>query len=164
MPPRFVFWTILIDGKATAFRARDREELLPTLTQLKRTNQDVVLKWFARGKLWDSPEAEHAAARRPAFTAEKRGPGWRPGGAHQDPRDRFKKKDRFEPPADRERRPFAPRPGGDRKPWSVESKGPRKPWSPKPAGFRKPWTGKPPGRQDWGTKPEAPRKSWAPKP
>ncbi len=29
MPPRFVFWTLLIDGKPTAFRARDREELLP---------------------------------------------------------------------------------------------------------------------------------------
>ena len=43
MPPRFVYWTILIDGKPTAFRARDREELLPTITQLKRTNQDVAI-------------------------------------------------------------------------------------------------------------------------
>ena len=70
MPPRFVYWTILIDGKPTAFRARDQQELLPTLGQLKRTNQDVVMKWFARGKLWDSPEAERAADQRPAFTGE----------------------------------------------------------------------------------------------
>ena len=31
MPPRYVYWTILIDGKATAFRAREREELLQTV-------------------------------------------------------------------------------------------------------------------------------------
>ena len=96
MPPRFAYWTILIDGKPTAFRSRDQEELLPTITQLKRTNQDVVMKWFARGRLWESPEAERAAERRPAVTGEKRGADWRPGGAHKDPRDRFKKKHRPE--------------------------------------------------------------------
>ena len=57
MPPRYAYWTILIDNKPTAFRAREKEELLPTLTQLRRTNKDVVMKWFARGRLWDSPEA-----------------------------------------------------------------------------------------------------------
>ena len=31
MPPRYAYWTILIDNKTTAFRARDREELVPTL-------------------------------------------------------------------------------------------------------------------------------------
>ena len=184
MPPRFVFWTLLIDGKPTAFRARDREELLPTLAQLKRTNQDVAMKWFARGKLWDSPEAERAAGRRPVFTAEKRGPDWRPGGAHKDPRDRFKKKNRPErawsdresparrdrsklgPPADRERRPFVPRaPEGERKPWSPKPSGPRKPWTPKPGGPRKPWGTKPQGeRKPWSAKPGAPRKPWGAKP
>ena len=72
MPPRFAYWTILIDGKPTAFRARDREELLPTLNQLKRTNTDVAMKWFAHGRLWDSPEAERAAASRPAVRREAR--------------------------------------------------------------------------------------------
>ena len=91
MPPRFAYWTILIDNGPTAFRARDREELLPTLAQLKRTNTDVVLKWFARGRLWDSQEAEREfwrtrAARRPK---ERRGKDWRPGGQHKDPRARF---------------------------------------------------------------------------
>jgi hypothetical protein len=190
MPPRFVYWTILIDGKPTAFRARDQQDLLPTVGQLKRTNRDVVMKWFARGKLWDSPEAERAAGR-PALTGERRGSDWRPGGAHKDPRDRFKKRNRPErawsdkesptrrdrdklgPPADREHRPFAPRPaGGDRKPWSGKPQGPRKPWGAtpggrpkpwgaKPAGPRKPWHGKPrTGGSGQGFSPVRPRKPW----
>jgi hypothetical protein len=58
MPPRFAYWTILIDKRPTAFRARDRSELIPTLQQLRRTNTDVVLKWFGRGRFWDSREAD----------------------------------------------------------------------------------------------------------
>jgi len=101
VPPRYAFWTILIDQKPTAFRAREREELLPTLAQLKRTNSDVVLKWFARERLWESPEEERAAqAPRPSFRprgerpppAEKRTREWRPGGKHEDPRERFRKR------------------------------------------------------------------------
>ena len=88
MPPRYAYWTILIDNKATAFRARVKDELLPTLHQLRRTNRDVVMKWFARGRLWESPDAELAARHRPK-PFEKRGPEWRPGGAHADPRARF---------------------------------------------------------------------------
>lgn len=100
MPPRYAFWTILIDQKPTAFRARDQEELLPTAAQLRRTNDDVVLRWFARGRLWESPEEERAAqpraitrttgARPPA--PEQRGREWRPGGKHEDPRERFRKR------------------------------------------------------------------------
>jgi len=88
MPPRYAYWTILIDNQATAFRAREREELLPTLAQLRRTNADVVMKWFARGRIWESREAEIAAQQQ---RKERRGPDWRPGGNHQDPRDRFRK-------------------------------------------------------------------------
>ena len=86
MPPRFAYWTILIDNKPTAFRARDRQELLPTVAQLKRKNEHVELKWFAQGRLWDSPEAQYAAGRRPQAPAEKRRDDWRPGGQHKDPR------------------------------------------------------------------------------
>ena len=183
MPPRFAYWTILIDGKPTAFRARDQQELQPTITQLKRTNQDVVMKWFARGKVWESPEAEREAHRRPAFTGEKRGADWRPGGAHKDPRDRFKKKHRPErawSPGDRPMRrdrdaPGPPRdskpwrdkpsaaPRGDR-PWSAKP-APRKPWSPKPSDERRPWGSKPQGpSKSWGSKRQGPPKPWRPKP
>ena len=94
MPPRYAFWTILIDQKPTAFRAREQAELLPTLAQLRRTNPDVILKWFARGRLWDSPEQETEAQRKPKPVVERRTREWRPGGAHKDPRARFKKKPR----------------------------------------------------------------------
>jgi len=90
VPPRYAYWTILIDQKPTAFRARDQADLVPTLQQLRRTNPDVILKWFARGRLWESPDHERAARQRPA--AEKkpaRGREWRPGGQHRDPRARF---------------------------------------------------------------------------
>jgi hypothetical protein len=101
VPPRYAFWTILIDQKPTAFRAREQAELLPTFAQLKRTNADVVLKWFARDRLWESPEEERAAQVRRVATrtiasrmpaSEKRGHDWRPGGQHKDPRARFKKR------------------------------------------------------------------------
>jgi hypothetical protein len=101
VPPRYVYWTILIDQQPTAFRAKDQEDLLPTLHQLRRTNRDVVMKWFARGKLWESPEAERAAQQKPRPT-EKRGQDWRPGGVHKDPRARFDKRKRKDaPPRDR---------------------------------------------------------------
>jgi hypothetical protein len=90
MPPRYAYWTILIDGKATAFRAREREELLPTFNQLARKNSDIALRYFSRGKLWDNPEQAQWAGRNVVRPAEKRGAGWRPGGAHADPRARFK--------------------------------------------------------------------------
>jgi hypothetical protein len=103
MPPRYAYWTILIDDKPTAFRAREREELQPTLAQLQRKSTNVTLRWFARGKLWESREAEQAdfqQQRRAALEprdrrdrpagAERRGSDWRPGGTHKDPRDRFK--------------------------------------------------------------------------
>jgi hypothetical protein len=152
MPPRFAYWTILIDGKPTAFRAREQDELFPTFSQLKRTNQDVVMKWFARGRLWDSPEAERTAMRRRVFT-EKRGPDWRPGGAHKDPRSRFKSKKSSRP--DRPREPWPGKGDRHRKPWPAQSDAHRKPWTPKgdaprdprrpdkPHAFAKPWRPKP---------------------
>ena len=42
MPPRHHYWTIILDGKPTAFRAHEQEELLPTLRQLQARHQDAV--------------------------------------------------------------------------------------------------------------------------
>src|SRR3990172_8942082 len=99
MPPRFVYWTIIIDGTPTAFRAYNREELLPTLRQLQGTQPSATLKYFSRGRLWES-ETEARAALRPEREPERRGRDWRPGGVHKDPRDRFKGK-KHEPRGDR---------------------------------------------------------------
>jgi hypothetical protein len=90
MPPRYAYWTILIDNGATAFRAKEQSELLPTLHQLRRTNKDVVMKWFANGRLWDSPD-DARRARELRVQRERRGRDWRPGGEHKDPRARFVK-------------------------------------------------------------------------
>ena len=162
MPPRFAYWTILIDNAPTAFRARDAEELLPTLAQLKRTNENVVLKWFSGGTLWDSPEAAREARRGPKVF-EKRGADWRPGGEHRDPRARFDKK---KPKPDRDRRPYGDRPpqnpyGGDRPPQQPcgarpphKSYGDRRPFKPggqKPFGARPPF--KPGGQKPFGARP-----------
>jgi hypothetical protein len=110
MPPRYSYWTIILDGAPTAFRAHDREDLLPTLRQLQRRNPDAVMKWFARGRLWSSPDEAHEAARQEALAkrAEKRGRDWRPGGAHQDPRARYERT------RDERRRAFKEKHGGRR--------------------------------------------------
>jgi hypothetical protein len=97
----------LIDDKPTAFRAREREELQPTF-QLQRKNTNVVMRWFARGKLWASREAERDDFQRQRQgalaprerrgdspkAAERRGADWRPGGTHKNPSDRCRKKKR----------------------------------------------------------------------
>jgi hypothetical protein len=122
MPPRHAYWTILVGDSPTAFRAADRADLLPTFERLKQKQPDVVLKWFARGQLWESQEAQRAAEQpaRPPADRERRGPGWRPGGSHRDPRDRFKPKPREDrergarPDRSRPDRPRSDRPRPDR--------------------------------------------------
>src|SRR5688500_15366419 len=102
MPPRFAYWTILAGGLPTSFRAADRDELMPTFRRLKEKHPDAEMKYFARGKLWDSADearrALTASDRAPGSRREgphggdrdKRGRDWRPGGEHRDPRQRFK--------------------------------------------------------------------------
>jgi hypothetical protein len=119
MPPRYSYWTIIAGGLPTAFRAAEREELLPTFSRLREKQPDAEMKWFARGRLWNSPAEARAAfdaqrnrgvtgdrdrprrdaapARRDGRPAERREPSaqgrgreWRPGGEHRDPRQKFK--------------------------------------------------------------------------
>lgn len=90
MPPSHSFWVILIGKTPTSFRAKAREDLVPTLRQLQRTQTDVTLRWFERGKVWESPEAAIGAAKLAATEArEKRAKEWRPGGEHRDPKARL---------------------------------------------------------------------------
>jgi hypothetical protein len=119
MPPRHHYWTIILEGKPTAFRAHLPEELMPTLRQLQARHPDAVMKWFARGRLWESQDQERAdalARRRPTSRpVDQRSRDWRPGGEHKDPRDRFKvtrdeKRRRFA--QNLRRKPSGPRKGG----------------------------------------------------
>ena len=93
MPPRFAYWTIVAGGLPTAFRAAEREELLPTFKRIQARHPDAEMKYFARGKLWTSDEEARRAAearRRGRVETPTRGRDWRPGGEHRDPRQRFK--------------------------------------------------------------------------
>src|SRR5512134_539827 len=94
MPPRYTYWTIIADGLPTAFRATEKDELLPTFARIKHKHPDAEMKWFARGKLWDSPESARsaAAAKREADARRLKNTGrdWRPGGNHRDPRQGYR--------------------------------------------------------------------------
>lgn len=83
MPPRHAYWTIIFGNQPTSFRAATTDELMPTFRQLQTKHPDAVMMWFARGRLWKSPEeAREALAMRRAphrFRDERPAPpsGWR---------------------------------------------------------------------------------------
>jgi hypothetical protein len=87
MPPRYSYWTILAGGLPTAFRAAERADLLPTFNRIREKHPDAEMKWFARGRLWSSPEEAQADLQRARV---RRSRDWRPGGEHRDPRQTFK--------------------------------------------------------------------------
>lgn len=101
MPPRYAYWTILVDGGPTAFRAAEPDELLPTLKRLQVKQPTAVMKWFEKGRLWDSRDEAReklgagytvdadGALVPPAEGAAPRTKSWRPGGEHRDPREKY---------------------------------------------------------------------------
>jgi hypothetical protein len=104
MPPRYSYWTILAGGLPTAFRAAERADLLPTFNRIREKHPDAQMKWFARGKLWESPEDARADLQRGRIRRDR---DWRPGGEHRDPRQTLKNK-RARDAARRERTPRRP--------------------------------------------------------
>jgi len=154
MPPRYSYWTILAGGLPTAFRAAEREDLLPTFNRIRDKHPDAEMKWFARGQLWASPEAAQEDLERVRMRRDR---DWRPGGAHRDPRKRLKEaprggdKSRRE---DRPQRPKDPRPK-DPRPKDSPLTGPS-PTRPRPTGPRPPGP-RPPGPRPTGPRPTGPR-------
>jgi hypothetical protein len=108
MPPRYAYWTILVDDQPTAFRAGAKEDLLPTFNRLKEKHGSATMMWFQNGKLWpsrvDAQEAMHARGE-----MGRRGDA-RQGGGFRD-------------------RPSSPRAGRSTSPRGSE----RPDWTPKPA-------------------------------
>ena len=157
MPPRYAYWTILAGGLPTAFRAAERDELLPTFRRIQEKHPDAEMKYFARGRLWESREAGQAfhdqrgaqAAGRPR--GQRRGRDWRPGGEHRDPRQKFKdaKRDRNRDQRQERfaRKTRAPRPAAGSAP--APPSGPRERSGPAPRGrgprARVPTLPRPPG-------------------
>lgn len=140
MPPRYSYWTILAGGLPTAFRAAERADLLPTFNRIREKHADAQLKWFARGRLWESPDEAQADLQRERIRRDR---AWRPGGDHRDPREAFKNKrkrdaarreeESLRPPS----RPAAPSDTRTARPLSKPTgpRGKRAAWSPsKPIG------------------------------
>jgi hypothetical protein len=109
MPPRYSYWTILAGGLPTAFRAAERADLLPTFNRIREKHPDAEMKWFARGRLWASPDDAQADLQRARV---RRSRDWRPGGEHRDPRQKFKTRSKPKSARpERKPRPPASRPG-----------------------------------------------------
>ena len=64
---------------------------------------DAEMKWFQRGRLWQSPEDAKKEFEKAKAIAH-RGRDWRPGGEHRDPREAFRKKKRERNQARRQER------------------------------------------------------------
>jgi hypothetical protein len=135
MPPRYSYWTILAGGLPTAFRAAERADLLPTFNRIREKHPDAQMKWFARGRLWESPEEAQADRQRERVRRER---DWRPGGEHRDPRQAFKKT-------------RARNPRREHKPGRLEGTG-QQPIGQRPAGQR-PTGQRPTGQRPTGQRP-----------
>jgi hypothetical protein len=159
MPPRYAYWTIIAGGLPTAFRTAERDEILPTFKRIQEKHPDAELKYFARGRLWNSQEdAKRAAEERREGRTDRppRAKDWRPGGSHRDPRQPFQdakkarnlrwRKERFE------RRQQGDGPGGrppseGQRPPRQDSHPPRQDSRPPRQDNRPPWRDSRPPRE-----------------
>ena len=116
MPPRYAYWTILVDNQPTAFRAGSMEDLMPTFKRLKVKQPTAVMMWFQNGKLWnsrlDAQEAMRARGERGRQGDERQGGGFR---------DRKRSGSTFSHRSE-ERRPIEPR-SDERRPLEWKPKG-----------------------------------------
>lgn len=154
MPPRYAYWTIIVDDQPTAFRSGSREELLPTFKRLKAKNDTAVMMWFQNGKLWpsriDAQEAMRARGemgrrgdeRQAGFRSRNGGVNTRAPERNRDSTIEWKPKGAFRPAPKRSERPDwkaktddrAPRPDRAAKPeWK-----PKAAFSPEPRRSEKP--------------------------
>ena len=96
MPPRYAYWTIIVDNQPTAFRAGAKEDLLPTFNRLKGKNASATMMWFQNGKLWPSRlDAQEAMLARGEMgrRGDERQAGFRSRDREFKPTARFEKKD-----------------------------------------------------------------------
>lgn len=186
MPPRHAYWTIIVDGAPTAFRAALPDDLQATFNRLKEKHASAAMKWFQAGRLWDSKDEAHTKLREGYRVGkdgeliapegrERRDYGWRPGGAHEDPREKYQKAkkakwDRFKKAirskSDSRQGPTSkendvPKTGSGRGDWR-DQRGPKRPWVPKSPEGASP-AGRPPRQPADATKRTGERPAWKPK-
>lgn len=124
MPPRYAYWTILVDSQPTAFRAASQEDLMPTFKRLKEKHASATMMWFQNGKLWTSRLEAQEAMR--ARGERGRAGDFRQGGGFRDRKRSFDQRD------------AAPR--SDRKlEWRPKSDAPQRDWRPKHEGGKLEW-------------------------
>jgi len=152
MPPRYAYWTILVDDQPTAFRAGAKEDLLPTFNRLKEKHASATMMWFQNGKLWPSRLDAQEAMR-------TRGEMGRRGDERQAGRGGFRKTHnpgaRFSAPPG-ERKDRSERPDWTPKPASPEARKPsgsdKLDWKPKGAFTPAPKRSERPERSEWKPK------------
>jgi hypothetical protein len=179
MPPRYAYWTILVDGQPTAFRAGMQDDLMPTFKRLKEKHPSAEMKWFQNGRLWTSRLEAQESMR-------ERGERGRQGDARQG--GGFRDRKREGPAGDFGDRKRALRPDRsvERPEWKPRGEAPRTKleWSPKgdaparskserkPGGFkssrpptrfeeRRPPRPRDGGRPEWKPKASAPAREKA---
>jgi hypothetical protein len=161
MPPRYAYWTILVDNQPTAFRAGSMEDLTPTFKRLKEKHPSAVMMWFQNGKLWnsrlDAQEAMRARGERGREGDARQGGGFRDR-KRTDPG----RQERFEDRRPGDRRPTDRR-SSDHRPENPRSNE-RAPleWKPKGSFDPAPPRRTPEGRPAFREKPQ--RLDWKPRP
>lgn len=165
MPPRYAYWTILVDEQPTAFRAADANDLQPTFKRLKEKHPSARMVWFQNGKVWnsrlDAQEAMRARGERGRARdfRQSETPGERPNDRERGPGGKLEWRPKGTGPAEGWSRRSAEREGGrdaDRRP-------PPSDWTPKAQDSR-PGTRE---RLEWKPKaegrPRGERPEWRPK-
>jgi hypothetical protein len=118
VPPRYAYWTIIVDDQPTAFRAGALEDIMPTFNRLKEKQPTAKLMWFQSGKLWpsrlDAREAmqmrgERGRDRDPRQAREARATGdrpeWKPKAPFKSSRDQARSNWKPKPFTAREEKP-----------------------------------------------------------
>jgi len=160
VPPRYAYWTIIVDNQPTAFRAGALDDIMPTFNRLKEKQPTAKLMWFQSGKLWpsriDAREAMQVRGERGRYSDPRQD-----GGDTTPSRERPKWKSK-----DFSAGPRAPRPSSPEqrvKPeWKPKTSGEKPEWKPKGSSAGPPFKG---GRSEGKDRPEwgASKPAWKPR-
>ena len=126
MPPRYAYWTILVDEQPTAFRSSMPDELEPTFRRLKQKHPSARMVWFQNGKVWSSRLEAQEAMR-------MRGERGRHGDFRQRQRDRKEGKLEWRPKQGTPPTQDTPRAKLEWQPKSTNKERPKLEWTPKGA-------------------------------
>ena len=133
MPPRYAYWTILVDDQPTAFRAGAQEDLMPTFKRLKEKHPSAKMMWFQNGKLWPSRLDAQEAMRARGEMGRRRDARQSGAGGFRDRKPAFRDRQRERNVGETFRSPARERKPGEKLEWNPRSESPDpKPQAPSP--------------------------------